>query len=74
MTAKTRIALDIECGKVTCQDCDWLDAGKDDCLMFSQDVTEEHLRCAPCLAAQERAEDMMFKVAAAKAAAQGEGA
>lgn len=65
----TRIAIDIECGKTTCGECSCRE--DDYCELFGvhmvEDAEDVFLRCAPCLAAQGLAEDMMLKVAVAKA-------
>jgi hypothetical protein len=72
MDSKHILAVIVDCGKVTCADCDWHkgDDEDGDCAMFERSLVDGVVRCAECIEAQARADDMMLKAAMAKAAPQ----
>ena len=70
MIKKRIIAIEIECGRVACGDCDWLDADKGVCEMFALTLEDDCVRDPKCLKAEAKADDMMLKTAMAKAAPQ----
>ena len=73
MSDKRKVIVELECGKVTCGECEkradyYCDLWE---VNLTEDAEDIFLRCPECLAAEAKADDMMLKVACAKAAPQG---
>jgi hypothetical protein len=68
---KTRIIIEIECGKVTCGECDGMENGA--CAIFGRSLVEDaddvYMRAPECLEAEKRMDEAMLRSAIAKAAA-----
>ena len=58
MTAKHTIAIEIDCGRVVCADCDWLDADKGVCEMFAVTLDDNCVRDPKCLKAEALADSL----------------
>lgn len=69
---KHRLVIEVECGKLTCGDCDWHKGDGEDgeCAMFEMYLVDGIMRDPKCLEAEAKADEMMLKTAMAKAAPQ----
>ena len=58
MTTKRIIAIEVECGRVVCGDCDWLDEDKGVCEMFALTLDDGCVRDPKCLKAEALADSL----------------
>ena len=63
MSKKTQLLIEVNCGEMTCQGCDFYGSRSESCELFQRSLVDDCVRCAECIAAEQRARDLKLGTA-----------
>jgi hypothetical protein len=52
---KRQLLIEVDCGKVVCDGCDWFNKRDETCAMFEVSLVDDCVRDKSCLVAEQRA-------------------
>lgn len=57
---KKQLLIEVDCGEVTCQECDFYNRKGEACEMFQTSLVDDCVRDPRCINAEQKARDLRF--------------